>query len=136
MDAPIASRRSTGRPKINPKNGYFAHPENLLLAMITDQDSEIRMDAFDKITAYREKAETTVRTFSVPKIRFHSESYTQMINWNEVGTITEPPCIQFITDYDLSSTRFSTQIIEIPGNKINSAIGQKHAVKIVKMSWQ
>ena len=31
------------------RNGFFAHPENLLLAMITDADLEIRIEALQKI---------------------------------------------------------------------------------------
>ena len=36
-------------------NAFYAHPENILVAMLEDEDKTIRKEALDKITAVRAK---------------------------------------------------------------------------------
>lgn len=96
-------------------NGFFCHPENILLAMLTDENKQIRIDAIAKILEARRRPPSTIRQFIIPKINFNADSYTTMINWNEVENICEPPCIQFYTQSYLQEFVESDEIIEIPG---------------------
>lgn len=98
-------------------NAYYFHPENILLSMITDPDQIIQSDGYEKIKKARLEPQPIVRQFYIPKqgiIKFDSNSYTKMINWNKVK-ITEPPCLQFYTEDQLRDYEFSDEIIRIPG---------------------
>lgn len=96
-------------------NGYFCHPENILLAMLTDENAEIRSDAYEKIFAARQQPTTVIRKFIIPKINFDCPSYMTMIDWNKVKTISKPPCIQFWPQNDLEDLFNDGNTIEIPG---------------------
>lgn len=99
------------------KNGFFAHPENILLSMITDEDKAVRVEAYDKIWQSRTRSAQRIRQFTVPKIKFDCESFAHMIDWNAVGALTEPPCIQFYPQQHLLELQNSDEIIKIPGKK-------------------
>lgn len=99
-------------------NGFFCHPENILLAMLTDESRPTRIDAIEKILEARQRPPSTIRQFILPKIDFNADSYTTMINWNDLDNFCEPPCIQFYTQGYLQELLDSDQMIEIPGKFI------------------
>ena len=71
-------------------NASFAHPENLLLAMIYDESAIIRELGLRRILKARECAEETIpRTFNIPKLIFSATSYYSIINWQTMQ-VTEP----------------------------------------------
>src|SRR5215469_12117780 len=75
------------------KNSYFAHPENILLGMITDDRKVIRELAVSRIMQAREH-NSTERAFQLPKtLNFDSEDYSLMIDW-EREIITQPLLIK------------------------------------------
>jgi hypothetical protein len=92
-------------------NSYFAHHENVLLSMLTDDSLDIRNLAIRKILLARRKCkkETTVRQFNRPsKINFNAKHYSDMIDWKSINSIlTEPP----ITSFPLSSLWMLRKII-------------------------
>lgn len=74
-------------------NFFFAHSENLLLAMIFDENAEIRCNGLKKILHLRQTGDQAfgkVRDYKAPVINFDCENYQELINW-EIN-ITEPPC--------------------------------------------
>ena len=74
------------------RNAYWAHPENLLLSMLTDNDEKVRQKAVDKIIALRgneEYGDKNKRRFVIPKLNFAATDYTTMIDWQE-ETLYEP----------------------------------------------
>jgi hypothetical protein len=81
------------------RNGFFCHPENLLLAMITDEQKHIRELGLRRILKARSQciAGSSVRIFTIPEINYDAEDYTQLINW-KLGHITEPPLTVNISD--------------------------------------
>lgn len=80
------------------RNAFFTHPENLLLAMLTDEKSEIRKLALRRIMKSRKQKRTSsVRSFCVPVINFEATSYIDMIDWQKTP-ITEPPIVMDIDD--------------------------------------
>lgn len=101
-------------------NSYFMHSENLLLAMITDPDSDIRAKAYDKIISIRQKANLSNgnRIFIKPTTnQFNNESqhYSTLIDWdNFPDSITEPPFTLPLTIEDLNYYKTSDEIIEVP----------------------
>lgn len=108
------------RPVIE-NNAFFFHPENILLSMVTETESEdsalIRSDAYEKILLTRIDPLPTIRTLYVPRntIHFNSNSYIEMIDWNKFQ-ITEPPCLQFFSLSELEVYQYSNEIIKVPGN--------------------
>lgn len=97
------------------RNGFYAHPENILLGMITDNDKNIRQDGYAKILTCRERQSTRVRLFTVPLIQFQCSSYMTMINWTTTR-VTEPPITQYIPNEILNDLADSDEIIDIGSN--------------------
>ena len=93
---------STGRTEgsqlvIDPviqRNAYFGHPENILLAMLTDERKHIRELGLRRIlkartivklpkrtTKKRKSTKTTaIREFAIPKLNFEATDYVDLIN--------------------------------------------------------
>ena len=87
--------------KVIQNNAYFAHPENLLLAMIYDESAIIRELGLRRILKARECAEETIpRTFKLPKLIFSATSYYSMINWQTIQ-VTEPPATKKLSTEDI-----------------------------------
>ena len=68
------------------RNFYFAHPGNLLLTIICDDDKTIRQLGWLKIRkarSVRENNTTTaeIRTFNIPMLNFRAAKYYELINW-------------------------------------------------------
>lgn len=98
-------------------NGFFAHKENIVLSMITDDCKLVRKEGYEIIFKSRSRPDSEIRKFTVPRINFNCESFKNMVDWNEVGDPTEPPCIQFFSQEYLMDFYESDEIIEIPGKK-------------------
>lgn len=85
------------------RNGFYAHPENILIAMLQDDQEQIRRLAFDRIRKARSTSDaSTIRRFTVPAINFKAKTYYNLIDWTKVN-ITEPPLTK-----DLSLTELQT----------------------------
>ncbi|GBP05516.1 Kynurenine formamidase [Eumeta japonica] len=93
------------------RNAYFAHPENLLLMMLTDGEKHIRELAARRILKIRSSPTTgkLPRTFEVPELNFDAKSYIDLINWQE--TNFDPPILKNKTNDEL------IQIIEKKGDE-------------------
>lgn len=83
------------------RNNYYAHPENMLLCMLTDERKHIRELALRRLLKARSEQKNEVRKFVTPKLNFKAEDYIDMIDWADV-TITEPPMTKHVTDEDLA----------------------------------
>ncbi|KAE8737193.1 hypothetical protein FOCC_FOCC017345 [Frankliniella occidentalis] len=67
-------------------NAYFAHPENVLVAMVKDDRPAVRRLALHRILEARKQPANAdeVRTFTVPVLNFAAEDYTTLIDWDSV----------------------------------------------------
>lgn len=92
-------------------NAFYAHPENMLLAMAFDEDVDLRRDAVNNILAARNNPRQERRQFKVPKINFEADRYTHMIKW-DVADITEPPILRHLSDDELQSLAESPDLVE------------------------
>ena len=103
-------------------NCFFAHPENVLLAMMFDNTIAMRLEAVEKILAARnrQKKAKTVRKFILPKkhIDFEATHYSRMIDWSKLKPreITEPPLLRKYSDNELRD--FAEGTIELPKSEI------------------
>jgi len=86
------------------RNGYFAHPENILISMLADNKQHIRELGLRRILKSREmiKGRSQVREFKIPILNFEADTYIDLIDWLSVE-ITEPPLTKSISDHDLKS---------------------------------
>lgn len=90
------------------RNGFFAHHENLMLAMIRDKKKKIRQLAFQRISKARKNrdkksiASNGVRQFVVPEIKFDAKNYNSLINWTKTQ-VTEPPLTMKFSLQDLQT---------------------------------
>jgi hypothetical protein len=81
-------------------NSFYAHPENMLIAMLCDEDISVRYLAYQRIVAARSVTSTIVRQFQKPTINFNAKKYYDLIDWNKIKT-TEPPLTKKLSDNDL-----------------------------------
>lgn len=85
------------------RNAYFAHPENLLLSMLTDDNKHIRELGCRRIIKARTlRQSTAMRSFVIPKINFDCTNYYDMIDWQDKNLVlTEPPLLRNLETDDL-----------------------------------
>jgi hypothetical protein len=68
------------------RNAFFAHPENVLLSMLADND-DIRNIAIERISTARCRTQpNTVRQFVIPIINLNASSYVDMVDWDSVSS--------------------------------------------------
>lgn len=90
---------------INPviqRNAYFAHPENLLLAMVIDKRNHIRELGYRRLLKARKFASKgdPIREFVPPKLNFEAKDYTEIIHWNTCS-LTPPPLLRELNDDEI-----------------------------------
>lgn len=94
------------------RNGYYAHPEHVIMAMANDDDENIRRMAWLKVLAARseENCNKPLRKFMVPKINFECDNYTSMI---DIPAAVDPPMLRDV-NVTQSNIEFlaSTPILE------------------------
>ena len=83
------------------RNGYFAHPENVLLSMLTDAREEIRELAQRRILKAKSEESYAIRKFEIPKLNFDAKDYIDLINWMDV-IITVPPVFRYLSKEDIT----------------------------------
>jgi len=74
------------------RNAYHAHPENMLMAMLTDDRFHVRKQAVDLIIQHRggsDVGDASVREFTVPTLNYSAKTYTELISWEDT-TLYEP----------------------------------------------
>lgn len=74
---------------------YLAHPENIVLAMLTDEDGNVREQAAKSILKSRKSARShDIRKFTRPKMNLAASNYHDLSNISMV----DPPFTQELTD--------------------------------------
>ena len=84
------------------RNGYFGHPENILLCMVTDERKHIRELGLRRIMRARASQQQGhgIRVFEVPPLNFEGTDYFELIDW-QLCIITEPLVLRSLSDDDL-----------------------------------
>lgn len=82
------------------RNAYFCHPENILLAMVTDDRKDMRELGVRRILKARTQEVRGVRKFTVPDLNFSAEDYISLIDW-QTCSITESPLTMELSQTDL-----------------------------------
>lgn len=97
------------------RNAYFAHTENLLIAMMLDDREVVRKLAIRRILAARNKKKSgIVRKFIVPSsFNLEAKDIIDLINWQE-ELVYEPPLTQTMSDDSLKDLLINPMEFEIP----------------------
>ena len=104
-------------------NGYWCHPESIILAMLFDQRESVKEKAIQLIQQCREEEEAgireyqfEIRKFMVPKsINFEAETYDQLINLETVDVeFTSPPLLNGYSIEEIQSLKFKEDFQNIP----------------------
>ena len=92
------------RPVIQ-RNGYWCHPESVLLGMAADEDAQVRARAALAIQRCRQQpAEAVVRPFVIPTINFEASEFTELFDWRTTP-VTEPPLCSDLSDAEIEDIR-------------------------------
>ena len=82
------------------RNAFWAHPEQLLLAMVADDEQPVREEAVRLIRSARQRQTEEVRRFDLPRLCFSAVRYTDLIRWDTV-CVTQPPLLRDLDDEEL-----------------------------------
>ena len=95
------------------RNAFFALPENLLIAMVSDPNAETRALGWRRIKKARAKTgkKVRIRDFVVPLIDEKAGSYVEMIDW-QTCALTEPPLTKPIPDEDIENNIKTSALFE------------------------
>lgn len=96
------------------RSAYFAHCENLLLAMLADSDEGKRSRAVDIILKCRSKdSGTNVRQFSVPPINYDAKDWVELIDWVNAS---EPPVTMRLSNEEIGQFREIPLTLKYPNH--------------------
>lgn len=118
-------------------NAFSVHPENLLLAMIADQNRDVRRKGYAKILACREAASDGLRKFMKPckaQFNFACHEYHELLKWNKVE-VTEPPFTKNLSNVDLKHWMNSDDIISLPEIPVHSQSCEYYVQAGSKRAW-
>ena len=92
------------------RNGFYGHPENVLLSMLADDRPEIRELSVRRIKKARQtnSTSTNIRKFTLPKLNLDADDYHSLLNWQEFP-VTEPPMLMSKSDDDIEKAIESRQ---------------------------
>ena len=83
-------------------NGYFAHPENILLAMLWDERRKMRELAVNRIISAKTHNTRELKKFEIPILNFSARDCVELIDWNNC-IVTEPSLTKSMTGKNLPS---------------------------------
>lgn len=92
------------------RNGYFGHPEAIILSMITDDRQPIRELGLRRILRARTVRKRGIRQYNIPPLNFEAVSYIDLIDWQKCE-LTEPPITSHLTEDDLRNLIFSGESV-------------------------
>ena len=83
------------------KNGYFAHYENVLLAMVDDENKIIRELVLGRVLRSRKLCNSVtnkfIGTFKIANINFDADNFYDMVDWQNV-MVTPLPLLHDVAD--------------------------------------
>ena len=113
------------------RNAYFAHSENILLAMLADSDNPKRCKVCDNIMSLRHQKTssqtTVVRQFHVPTIPFDATDRRDLIDWFGNKYFSEPPLTMILSEQILELHNKPLNVPEYP----NHTHSVERTVKVV-----
>ena len=95
------------------RNGYFGHPESILIAMLGDDDQAVRDRGVSHVLSLR-KNDTSVRLFHLPTFNLQADTYY----YYELADLEicqqQPPAIRHLSDSEIEDCRMKPLILHHP----------------------
>lgn len=114
------------------RNSYFAHSENVLLAMLFDERSHVRELGLRRILKSRKTDwNGKIRQFDLPNLNFQAEEYFDMINWDNP---LEPPGTMNLSDEDITNMIKNGSQLEIEKLPCHSQAVERHVRLVTQAS--
>ena len=92
------------------RNGYFGHPESILLAMLGDDDQAVRDKGVNHVLSLR-KNDTSVRLFHLPTLNLEADTYYELADLEICQQ--QPPAIRHLSDSEIENCRMKPLIYTI-----------------------
>ena len=104
--------------KVNQTNGYYAHPENVLVGMLGSPDLRDRKIAVERILNCRSNSSQNlpsegVRKFYLPKINMKAKRLADLSDLFQKG-LTEPPLTKSFTNEEIEKAISTPIVFEHP----------------------
>ena len=99
------------------RSAYHAHPENILLSMLADDNKDVRVKAVGEISKMRnssdhpDKGDISVRKFIEPNLNYNCKNYYDMIDFKKV-TMYEPNLTADMTLADLENIKVEKLVVK------------------------
>ena len=116
------------------KNSYFAHSENVLLAMINDEIKNIQELGLRKVLRSRKlcNSVTNIKACKIPNINFDADNFYDMIEWQNVVVTLTPLLHDIAADVIWRAINKGTQILS--GNELlNSPFYTQAVERMIKL---
>ena len=93
------------------RNGYFGHPESILIAMLGDDDQAVRDKGVNHVLSLR-KNDTSVRLFHLPTLNLEADTYYELADLEICQQ--QPPAIRHLSDSEIEDCRMKPLILHHP----------------------
>jgi len=121
-------------------NGYYGHPENVILNMMIDERKHIRELAARRIKVAREsddglcRSSDDIRKFTIPQLNFEAREYCELVNWIDFHRLP-PPVTSKLTDNDLDETSRTASMSDIEKYPCHTQAVERYVKVVTDASW-
>ena len=112
------------------RNGYFGHPESILIAILGDDDQAVRDKGVNHVLSLR-KNDTSVRLFHLPTLNLEADTYYELADLEICQQ--QPPAIRHLFDSEIEDCRMKPLILHHPC--YNQTV-ERHAKLVTEASAQ
>jgi len=118
------------------RNSYFAHPENILLATLGNDNEDICSMGISKVLCLRKNVKesidsdkSSIRLFEVPQLNLKAVSYYKLVD--EEIYLQQPPAIAHLTDAEIEDCKMIPLHLNHPWH--NQAV-ERHVKMVTEAS--
>ena len=117
------------------RNGYFSQSENILQAMVNDENMIVRELGLRRVLRSRKLCKgplTKIRAFKVPKINFDADIYYEMIDWQNVE-VTPPPLLHDFTNDEIDKAIVEGNPLLLGSKLLNIPCHTQAVERVIKL---
>ena len=117
-------------------NAYFAHSENILFAMVSNDRPHIRELTWRRIKKCRSaiRSSESVRVFKLPKVNFECKDYIDLIDLKT--DVTEPPLTMNFTDEEIENHIANKELYQTPKYPLHTQAVERTIKLVSEVSLQ
>ena len=93
------------------RNGYFGHPQSILIAMLGDGDQAVRDKGVNHVLSLS-KNDTSVRLFHLPTLNLEADTYYELADLEICQQ--QPPAIRHLSDSEIEDCQMKPLILLHP----------------------